>query len=87
MAVATVLTLSVSGAPSGVALLGRVVGAVVVGALTYVGAAGARSGPAGTQPSADAAEARHRVAQVPATAWHRRPDEPEARRPAVRRRP
>ncbi len=39
MGVATVLPLNVSGADSGVALLGRVVGAVVVGALSYVGAA------------------------------------------------
>ncbi len=39
MAVATVLTLSISGADSGAALFGRVVGAVVVGALSYVGAA------------------------------------------------
>ena len=39
MAVTTVLALSVSGATSGVALLGRVVLAVVVGAVTYVAAA------------------------------------------------
>jgi putative peptidoglycan lipid II flippase len=40
MAVATVLALSVSGASSGVALLGRVVFAVVVGAVAYVATAG-----------------------------------------------
>jgi putative peptidoglycan lipid II flippase len=39
MAVTTVLALSVSGATSGVALLGRVVLAVVVGAVTYIVAA------------------------------------------------
>jgi putative peptidoglycan lipid II flippase len=41
MAVTTVLAVNVSGADHGVALLGRVVFAVVVGAVTYVGAAGA----------------------------------------------
>jgi putative peptidoglycan lipid II flippase len=40
MAVTTVLALSVSGATTGVALLGRVVLAVVVGAVTYIVAAG-----------------------------------------------
>jgi hypothetical protein len=39
MAVTTVLALSVSGATTGVALLGRVVLAVVVGAVTYIAAA------------------------------------------------
>ena len=39
MAVTTVLALSVSGATAGVALLGRVVLAVVVGAVTYIAAA------------------------------------------------
>ena len=37
MAVATVLAVNVSGADLGVALLGRVVLAVVVGALAFVG--------------------------------------------------
>ncbi len=49
MAVATVLALSVSGAQSGLALLGRVVLAVVVGVVAYVATAaalGARPGPA-----------------------------------------
>jgi putative peptidoglycan lipid II flippase len=40
MAVTTVLAVNVSGADHGLALLGRVVFAVVVGAVTYVGAAG-----------------------------------------------
>ena len=49
MAVATVLALNVSGAPSGFGLLGRVVLAVVVGVVAYVAAAavlGERDGPA-----------------------------------------
>ena len=49
MAVATVLALNVSGAPSGLGLLARVVLAVVVGLVAYVATAGvlARSAPSG----------------------------------------
>ena len=71
MAVTTVLTLSVSGADSGVALLGRVVGAVVVGAVTYVGAAAvlgeraARRAAAERAPRARPPLPRHRRAVRP----------------------
>ena len=51
MAVATVLALNVSGAPSGVGLLARVVLAVVVGLVAYVATAG-RAGRALRPPDA-----------------------------------
>ena len=77
MAVATVLALNVSGAPSGVGLLARVVLAVVVGLVAYVATAG-RAGPARRPPDAPAAGCGRPAPALPSRA--RRTGRPGRRR-------
>jgi putative peptidoglycan lipid II flippase len=70
MALATVLALSVSGAQSGLALLGRVMLAVVVGTISYVataGALGARQARRTIDARALRAGSRPEVAEPPVT--------------------
>jgi putative peptidoglycan lipid II flippase len=81
MALATVLALSVSGAQSGLALLGRVMLAVVVGAIAYVataGALGARQARRTIDARAHQAGSRPDVAEPPITAERADDDSPSA---------
>jgi putative peptidoglycan lipid II flippase len=81
MAVATVLALSVSGAQSGLALLGRVILAVVVGAVAYVataGALGARQARRTIDARAHRAASLPEMAEAPMTAERADDDSPSA---------
>jgi hypothetical protein len=85
MAVVTVLAVNVSSATHGVALLARVVLAVVAGALAYLVTAGIAGGRADRRSNVDAAMSSARVSDrprryppEPETGGRRYPPEPEA---------